>query len=372
MITGYATVDSAVDAMKEGAFHYIAKPFRLDEVRHLIGEALEMVRLRKKNRRLSDLIDSMGSENRLVTQDAELERVLETARQIAPSGCNVVIAGESGTGKELLARHIHRFSQRGDAPFVAVNCGAFTEDLLANELFGHEKGAFTGAVEAKGGLIEAASSGTLFLDEITEMPLAMQVKLLRVIQEAELYRVGASVPVKVDVRYLAATNRDLPEAVASGRFREDLYYRLNVVSLSMPPLSERPGDVPLIARFFLTRYAKLMDKPVEDISPAAMELLCSYDFPGNVRELSNLIERGVALATGKTLGVEQLPEDIRRLRIRTYRGKRGSMPTLEQQEVEYIRWVLEQCEGNRTRAAEILGIDRVSLWRKIKKFALEL
>jgi len=371
MITGYATVDSAVDAMKEGAFHYVAKPFRLDEVRHLIGEALEMVRLRKENRRLSALIDSFGAESRLVTQDAGLERVLETARQIAPSGCNVVISGESGTGKELLARYIHQASRGGNAPFVAANCGAFTEDLLANELFGHEKGAYTGAAEAKGGLIEAASGGTLFLDEITEMPAAMQVKLLRVIQEGELYRLGGSSPVKVDVRYLAATNRDLSEAVASGRFRNDLYYRLNVVNLYMPPLSERPGDIPLIAHYFLKRYAKLMDKAVEDISPAAMDLLCSYDFPGNVRELSNLMERGVALATGKSLGVEQLPEDINRLRIRAYRSKRGPMPTLKQQEVEYIRWVLERSGGNRTRAAEILGIDRVSLWRKIKKHGLE-
>ena len=371
MITGHATVDSAVDAMKEGAFHYIAKPFRLDEVRHLTGEALEMVHLRKENRRLRELIDTYGEESRLVTQDAGMERVLATASQIATSGCNVVISGESGTGKELLARHIHQASQYRDGPFIAVNCGAFSEDLLANELFGHEKGAYTGATEAKDGLIEAASGGTLFLDEITEMSTAMQVKLLRVIQEGELYRLGGSSPVKVDVRYLAASNRDLPETVASGRFRKDLYYRLNVMNLYMPPLSERPGDVPLIAHYFLKRYAKLMDKPVEDITPAAMDLICSYDFPGNVRELSNLMERGVALATGTSLGIEQLPDDINRLSIRAYRGKRGSMPTLEQQEVEYIRWVLEQTGGNRTRAAEILGIDRVSLWRKIKKHGFQ-
>jgi DNA-binding NtrC family response regulator len=372
MITGYATVDSAVDAMKEGAFHYVTKPFRLDEVRHLTREALEMVKLRKENRRLSDLIDSYGEESRIVTQDAGMERVLETARQIAPSDCNVVISGESGTGKELLARRIHENSRRRNARFVAINCGAFTEDLLANELFGHEKGAYTGATEAKGGLIETTTGGTLFLDEITEMPTAMQVKLLRVIQEGELYRLGGNTPVKVDVRYLAATNRDLPESVASGRFRSDLYYRLNVVNLYVPPLSERPGDVPLIAHYFLKRYAKLMEKSVEEIAPTAMDLLCSYDFPGNVRELSNLMERGVALSTGTSIGVEQLPEDINRLSIRTYRSKHGPMPTLEQQEVGYIRWVLEQTGGNRTRAAEILGIDRVSLWRKIKKHGFEV
>jgi DNA-binding NtrC family response regulator len=371
MLTGYASVDSAVDAMKEGAFHYIAKPFRLDEVRHLTAEALEMVQLRKENRRLRELVDSYGEDSRLVTQDAGMQRVLETARQIAPSDCNLVISGESGTGKELLARYVHESSHRRNAPFVGVNCGAFTEELLANELFGHEKGAYTGATEAKGGLIETASGGTLFLDEITEMSTAMQVKLLRVIQEGELYRLGGSKPVKVDVRYLAATNRDLPEVVASGKFRSDLYYRLNVVNLYVPPLSERPGDVPLIAHYFLQRYAKLMGKPVAEITPAAMDLLCSYDFPGNVRELSNLMERGVALTNGTSIGVEQLPEDINRLSIRAYRSKRGPMPTLEQQELDYIRWVLEQTGGNRTRAAEILGIDRVSLWRKIKKHGLE-
>ncbi len=372
MITGHATIDSAVDAMKEGAFHYISKPFRLEEVRHLSQEALEMVKLRKENRRLRKLVDSYDQDTRLVTQDAGMERLLETARQIAASDCHVVITGESGTGKELLARFLHQASQRRDARFVAVNCGAFTEDLLANELFGHEKGAYTGATEAKGGLIETASGGSLFLDEITEMSTAMQVKLLRVIQEGELYRLGGNTPVKVDVRYLAATNRDLPEAVASGRFRNDLYYRLNVVNLYMPPLSERPGDIPLIAHYFLKRYAKLMDKSVGEITPAAMDLLCSYNFPGNVRELSNLIERGIALATGTSLGAEQLPEDINRLSIRTYRSKRAEMPTLEQQEAEYIRWVLEQTSGNRTRSAEILGIDRVSLWRKIKKHGFEI
>ncbi len=300
-----------------------------------------------------------------------MERLLETARQIAPSDCNVVVSGESGTGKELLARYIHESSQRRSSPFVAVNCGAFTEDLLANELFGHEKGAYTGATQTKAGLIETASGGTLFLDEITEMSTAMQVKLLRVIQEGELYRLGGNTPIMVDVRYLAATNRDLPESVASGRFRTDLYYRLNVVNLHMPPLSERRGDIPLIAHYFLQRYAKLMGKSVEDITPAAMDLLCSYDFPGNVRELSNIVERGVALSTGPSIGVEQLPEDINRLKILAYRSKRGPMPTLEEQEVEYIRWVLEQTGGNRTRAAEILGIDRVSLWRKIKKHGFE-
>ncbi|MCB1856907.1 MAG: sigma-54-dependent Fis family transcriptional regulator [Gammaproteobacteria bacterium] len=372
MITGYASVDSAVNAVKAGAFHYIAKPFRLEEVRHLAREALEMVKLRKENRNLRSVMETFREDLPLVTQDAGMERLLGTARQIATSDCNLVISGESGTGKELLARYVHRYSRRRDAPFVAINCGAFTEDLLANELFGHEKGAYTGAADMRRGLIETASGGTLLLDEIAEMPPSMQVKLLRVIQEEEFYRLGAAKPVRVDVRFLAATNRDLREAVASGGFRSDLYYRLNVVNLSMPPLSDRPGDIPLIAHYFLRRYAALMDKPVADISPQAMEVLSCYEFPGNVRELSNLIERGVALATGTSLEIDQLPDDIRHLRIHAYRGRNETMPTLEQQESDYIQWVLEQTGGNRTRAAKILGIDRVSLWRKVKKYGLPL
>ncbi len=371
VITGFATVSSAVDAMKEGAFHYVSKPFRLDEVRHVVREALELVRLKRENRALREIVDDQIGRVSMITQDPQMKNLLETALQIAPTDCNVVLTGESGTGKELMARYIHAHSTRRDAPFVAVNCGAFTEDLLANELFGHEKGAYTGATETREGLIEAASSGTLFLDEVTEMSPSMQVKLLRVIQESELRRLGGTEPIRVDVRYVAATNRDLREAIANGRFRQDLYYRLNVMTLHLPPLSERRGDIPLLAHYFLRKFATVTNKPITDITPEAMSVLSSYDFPGNVRELANLIERGVALASGSVFDEQQLPDDLRMLQIRAFRRSTTELPTLEAQEAEYIRWVLQQTDGNRTRAAEILGIDRVSLWRKLKKYELD-
>ncbi len=371
VITGHATVSSAVDAMKEGAFHYVAKPFRLDEVRHVVREALEQTRLRRENRALRERVEAQSDPARPVTQDPALLKLLETARQVAPTGCNVVLTGASGTGKELLARYLHAHGGRAAGPFVAINCGALSEELLANELFGHERGAYTGATEGRAGLVEAAQGGTLFLDEVTEMSLGMQVKLLRVIQEGEVLRLGSTRTRPVDVRFIAATNRDLPEAVASGRFRQDLYYRLNVMSLRLPTLAERRADIPLLAQHFLKRFATAMGKPVTEIDPQALALLTAYDFPGNVRELANLIERGVALAPGTRLGPEQLPDDLRELKVRAYRWQPGTFPTLEAQEGEYIRWVLEQTGGNRTRAAEILGIDRVSLWRKLKRYGVE-
>jgi transcriptional regulator with PAS, ATPase and Fis domain len=258
-----------------------------------------------------------------------------------------------------------------EGPFFAINCGAFTEELLSNELFGHEKGAFTGAGTMKKGLIEMASGGTLFLDEITEMPPSMQVRLLRVIQEREVLRVGGTQPLKVDVRFVAATNRDIHDAIKTGHFRKDLYFRLNVVSLHVPPLSERRDDISLLSYHFLKKYAALMKKEVGEISQDAINLLMNYDFPGNVRELENIIERGVALANGNTIEVAHLPEDLRELSIKTFRKKEGRIPSLEEQEMSYIRWVLNEVGGNRTLAAQILGIDRVSLWRKLKKYGLE-
>ena len=371
MITGYATLDSAVESMKHGAFYYIAKPFKLEEVRKVVKEAVHKVRLKTENRQLREQLESYQGKVKIITQDPNMQKLLETARQIAPTDCNVLITGESGTGKELFARFIHLNSKRAEGPFFAINCGAFTEELLSNELFGHEKGAFTGANSVKKGLLEMASAGTLFMDEVTEMPPSMQVKLLRVIQEKEVLRVGGTESLKVDVRFVAATNRDIHDTMKSGGFRQDLYFRLNVVSLRIPPLSERKDDIPLLSYYFLKKYALLMKKGVTEIAEDVIALLMNYDFPGNVRELENIIERGVALTNGTTIETGHLPEDLRELNIKTFRKKEGKIPSLEEQEMTYIQWVLNEVGGNKTLAAQILGIDRVSLWRKLKKYGLE-
>jgi DNA-binding NtrC family response regulator len=372
MITGYATLDSAVETMKHGAFYYIAKPYKLDEVRKVVKEAVHKVKLKTENRNLREQLESYQGKVKIITQDPAIQKLLETSRQIAPTDCNVLITGESGTGKELFARFIHLNSTRAAGQFFAINCGAFTEELLSNELFGHEKGAFTGASAVKKGLIETASGGTLFLDEITEMPPSMQVKLLRVIQEKEVMRVGGTEALKVDVRFVAATNRDIHDTMKTGAFRQDLYFRLNVVSLRIPPLAERKDDIPLLSYYFLKKYTLLMKKEVTGISEDVIALLMNYDFPGNVRELENIIERGVALTNGPIIETGHLPEDLRELSIKTFRKQAGKIPSLEIQEEAYIKWVLSEVGGNKTMAAQLLGIDRVSLWRKLKKYGLEV
>jgi len=371
MVTAYASIPSAVQSMKKGAYDYIAKPLKLEEVRRVVRSALEKVKLRRENLQLRAALEGYQGKVKFITQEPSMLRLLEVARQIAPTDCNVVLTGESGTGKELLARYIHYHSGRSQGPFLAINCGAFTEGLLGNELFGHEKGAFTGATTLKQGLIESASGGTLLLDEITEMSPSMQVKLLRVIQEREILRLGGTEPVSVDVRFIAATNRDIQEAIKSGQFRQDLFFRLNVVALHIPPLAERRQDIPLLSYYFLKKYSALMNKEVAELSEEVMALLMNYDFPGNVRELENIIERGVALSNTGRVEVAHLPEDLRQLSIRTFRRKEGRIPTLEEQEMAYIRWVLKEVGGNKTMAAQALGIDRASLWRKLKKYQLE-
>jgi DNA-binding NtrC family response regulator len=371
LVTGYATTESAVQAMKDGAFYYIAKPFRLDEVRKVVAEAVAKIRLKRENRELREQLEQFRGKVTIITQDPGMQHLLALARQIAPTDCNVIVTGESGTGKELLARYLHLHSRRAEGPFLGVNCGALTEELLTNELFGHDKGAFTGAHADKAGLIEAAGGGSLFLDEITEMSPAMQVRLLRVIQEREVLRVGGTRAIPVDVRFVAATNRDLQVAVKEGTFRQDLYFRLNVVNLHLPPLAARRGDVPLLAYYFLKKHATLMGRESAEISPEALGLLEAYSFPGNVRELENIIERAVAIGAGPVVRDADLPEDLRSLTIRVFRRRDGRIPTLEEQERDYIRWVLAETNGNQTAAAQALGIDRVSLWRKLKRFEAE-
>ena len=368
MITGYASAQSAVEAMKQGAFYYITKPFRLDEVRKVVAEAMEKIRLRNENRSLKLQVEAFEGQVRIVTQDGGMLRLLELARQVAPTDCNVLIVGESGTGKELFARYLHQQSGRHAGPYVAVNCGAFSKDLLANELFGHEKAAFTGAHAQKKGLIETASGGSLFLDEVTEMSPEMQVKLLRVIQEKEVLRLGATQPIKVDIRVIASTNRDLAEAVRSGLLRQDLYFRINVVTLAIPPLAQRKGDIPLLAQYFLQKFAVQMKKTLTGISPAVMEALQRYDYPGNVRELENIIARGCAVSSGDNIELAHLSEELRQQNGVILPGKGDRFPTLEQQEQTYIRWVLNEFDGNQTAAATALGINRSSLWRKLKTY----
>ncbi|PMP64548.1 MAG: Fis family transcriptional regulator [Caldimicrobium thiodismutans] len=371
IITAYATVDSAIEAMKKGAYYYIMKPFKLEELRKVVKEAVEKVYLKKENKKLKEELEKNKEEVKIITKNPEMKRILDIAEKIAPTDCPVLILGETGTGKELLARYIHSKSHRRNKTFLAINCGAFTEELLANELFGHEKGAYTGAVTTKKGLLEIADGGTLFLDEITEMSPTMQVKFLRVLQEKEFLRIGGTEPIKVDVRFIAATNKDIRKEIEGGYFREDLYFRLNVVTLKLPPLSERKEDIPLLAYHFLRKYAKEMHKKVTEIDEDAMKLLMEYDYPGNIRELENIVARAVALTTSEKIEVHHLPEEFRKFKIFTFRKREQKLLTLEEQEKEYIKFVLKETGWNKSLAAQILGIDRATLWRKLKKYGLE-
>ncbi len=371
MITGYATVDSAIEAMKRGAFHYIPKPYKIDEVRAIVRQALEKKGLRDELEELRRALEAQSGLSAIVGKSKPMQELLETVRQIAPTDCNVLIVGETGTGKELIAKAIHHLSRRSAGRFMAFNCGAFAEELLANELFGHEREAFTGAHSAKPGLFEVAHKGTVFLDEIGDMPPSMQVRLLRVIQERVVMRLGGTRNIPVDVRILAASNRDLKRLVEEGGFRSDLYFRLNVVTLQVPPLADRKEDIPLLAHHFLRKFSAKQGRQVQGISDEMMSVLLNYPFPGNVRELENIIERAVALSKGPVLEVRDLPDELRLFQFRVVRPRAGGLPTLEEAERDYIKWVLEHTGWNRTRAAEILGIDRVSLWRKIKQYGLE-
>lgn len=372
MLTAFASVDSAIEAMKRGAFHYIAKPYKIEEVRTQVARALEKALLQRELVQLKRDLQARDGVGSIVGKHPRIQELIHTVAQIAPTDCNVLLMGETGTGKELFARALHHASNRAERRFVAFNCGAFAEELLVNELFGHERGAFTGALATKNGLFEAADGGTVFLDEIGDMPLSMQVKLLRVIQEKVVTRVGGTDPRPVDVRIVAATNQDLKSLVGEGRFRSDLYYRLNVVCLELPPLREHRDDIPLLALHFLEKHAGKQGKEIAGISGAMMTALMRHDFPGNVRELENLIERAVTLNNGQELQLSDLPGHLRQAAGGAGDdGTEDRLLTLEERERLYIQRVLEQTGGNKTRSAEILGIDRVSLWRKIKKYDLE-
>lgn len=398
MMTAYSDVPAAVEAIKSGAWDYLAKPLDFERLRVSLRNVFAHADLVEENAVLSRRLAEGSAHGGILGQSAPMRALWEMIRTIAPSEATVLVAGESGTGKELAARAVHDLSHRGAGPFVAVNCGALTETLLASELFGHEKGAFTGADRRHEGLFVRARGGTLFLDEIGELPLSMQVKLLRVLQEREVLRVGGVSPEPVDVRVIAATNRDLAEETAQGRFREDLYYRLNVVTLTMPPLRDRNGDIELLARHFATRFAQANHKRVTDITPQALDMLARYAWPGNVRELENVMERAVILMPGEHIDARELPERLLRpgngdpaapapgaetgasgapggagpaAFPEALSGEGGRLPTLEEVERAVILRTLRQCGGNKSEAARVLGITRKTLHARLNRYGGE-
>ncbi|PKN24032.1 MAG: Fis family transcriptional regulator [Deltaproteobacteria bacterium HGW-Deltaproteobacteria-21] len=369
IVTGYGSLDSAIEAIQSGAFHYVTKPIKQAVLRGLASKALEKVRLVKEKEVLKKALYDQGKQKEIIGHSPAMQEVFRLIEKMAPLTCNVLIQGESGTGKELVARALHFHGPRRNLPFVPFNCGGFTEELITNELFGHEKGAFTGAVNVKIGLLEAAQGGTIFLDEIGEMPPSMQVKLLRFIQERSFLRVGGTRPIEVDVRIIAASNQNLSEAVREKKFREDLYYRLNVVLISIPPLRQRLDDIPVFLRYFLSRYGQAFGKEITGADPDVLEVLQNYPYPGNVRELENIVERAVALADEGTIRLKDLPSDLQRLSVKSIEG--GGLPSLEEKEREYIRKVLIETNYQRAQAAKVLKIPRTTLWRKMKRLGLD-
>jgi two-component system response regulator HydG len=374
MMTAYASVDTAVEALKKGAYDYLTKPLDFDELRFAMERAMDHSQLKQENRLLRESIGGRFDRRNIIGRSAPMERLLDTVAQVAPSEATVLIVGESGTGKELIAGAIHHNSHRKERPLVKMNCAAVTETLLESELFGHEKGAFTGAYKRKEGRFVQADGGTLFLDEVSEMSLAMQAKLLRVLQEMEITRVGGEEPLKVDVRMVAATNKDLTQEIDGGRFREDLYYRLNVVSLRMPPLRERREDIPLLAQHFLTQFAQKNQKPVKGFTPQAMDSLLKYDWPGNVRELMNAVERAVVLSRSDYLADEEFALV---LRVKTEEERSEPVETkgpanlpLDEVEKTTILNTLDAAAGNKSETARRLGITRRTLHKKLKKYGL--
>jgi two-component system, NtrC family, response regulator AtoC len=369
LITGYATLDQAVEAVKKGAFYYLAKPFTPDQVRAVVKRAQEHLQMSSENKKLREEVYQKIQYEGIVGISPKIKELLAAIRKVSQIDCHVVIQGESGTGKELVARAIHFNSARLSAPFVVFNCGGFSEELIANELFGHEKGAFTGADSTKIGLMEAAQKGTLFMDEIGEMPPTMQVKLLRVIQEKNLLRLGSTKPIVLDIRIISATNREMEKEVELGRFRQDLYYRIKVVLLKVPPLRERKEDIPLLLNHFLIKYNRAYKKKVQGFSRESLETLMKYSFPGNVRELENIVASAVALSEEVLIGPSDLPEDMRRFDVETY----GSTQWLswEDNERDYIRKILETTQYNKIETARILKMSRTTLWRKILRYGLE-
>ena len=385
VMTAYGTVETAVEAMKAGASDYVLKPFSLEEIKLIIRKELDVHHLREENRSLREALGRRYEFKNIVARSPKMQEVLATVERVAPTNSTVLLGGESGVGKDLIARALHQHSRRASGPFVKINCTAIPENLLESELFGYEKGAFTGAVASKPGKFELADKGTVFLDEIGDVPGAIQVKLLRVLQEREFERLGGTRTLKVDVRLVAATNRDLRAALEQGTFREDLYYRLNVVPISIAPLRERKEDIPYLVDHFIARFAREAGKPIEGITPAAMKLLADFHWPGNVRELENIIERAVALFAGTVIDVGDIQLDVSAWQPWSLAAGANStgpntaspaapvLPdgmTLERYEDEIIREAVRRAGGNKSQAARMLGLSRNALRYRLSKMGV--
>jgi len=368
IITGHGSIETAIEAIKNGAYHYIVKPVNLAEIRLLAKAAKDKIEMRVENQRLREALKGDAGLAAIIGNSPVMQEVFAMIRKVAAVDCNVLIQGASGTGKALVARAIHQLSLRHNQPFVAFNCGGFTAELISSELFGYEKGAFTGAMATKIGLLESAAGGTVLLDEIGEIPLAMQVKLLHVLQERRIFRVGGTTPIDLDIRIVAASNKDLKHEVSLGNFREDLFFRLNVVSIMLPELHARREDISLLVRHFIDKHSLAFHKQVKGIQPQALQILSSYSFPGNVRELENIIERAVALTDTGEIAPQDLPQDLQRLEFDTMEG--DGLPSLDTVERRYILKVLEKTGDNKGLTAQILDIPRTTLWRKLKAYGI--
>jgi len=365
VLTGGATVETAVEAMKNGAYDYLTKPYKLDELIILINRAYEFGQLKIKNQLLEQELVRKESPFEFVCKSRQLKDILALIKKIAPADSPVFIQGESGTGKELVANTIWHYSRRNNSPVIALNCANFSENLIESEIFGHEKGAFTDAFQTKYGLVEVADKGTLFLDEIAEMPLALQAKLLRFLDSGEFRRVGGNKMLNVDVRVIAATNKELKDFIKAGRFREDLYYRLNVINITIPPLRERKEDIPELADYFLKKYSRKLSKDIRSFEREAVEILNGYQWPGNARELENVIERAVIICDSNKIRLEDLS-----IPAAYAATEKGSAQSLEDMEKEYILRVLKDANGNQSKASHVLGIDRKTLYLKLKKYGI--
>jgi two-component system response regulator HydG len=364
IITGFGSIGSVVDAMKKGAYDYVTKPFNLDELLLKVKKIRDQRALKKENIALKAYAN-VDKKVSIIAKSAGMNNILSIIDGMKDSDCNVLLTGETGVGKSLLAKIIHFTGRRQGMPFLSINCATLTEELLASELFGHEKGAFTGAVKTKQGLVEIADTGTLFLDEIAEMAPNLQAKLLKVIEEGEFYRVGGTRPVKVDVRFIAATNQNVRSVIAEGRFREDLYYRLNVMEISIPPLRDRKDDISPLCNYFLEKHLPSSRKKITGFTREALDVLMHYSYPGNVRELENIIERAIILTKGDVITPDSLPQTIKMFQIETIEPDK--VKTIEELNKDYAEKVLDLFGGNKSKAAEVLGISRTSLWRILKQ-----